>query len=136
MADPLQSPKLKIERAKTIIQELDSRISDYTDSASLNLIRAPHPHTEGEDVLVAKIEDAIPDDIALIAGDAIHNIRTALDHLACCLAVANGKSANGVSFPFGDGREGFEARSEQKIKKLPPRRQKTDWQAQTLRWRE
>lgn len=45
-------------------------------------------------------ERSYPPELALILGDAIHNIRTALDLLAADLACLNKMSAKNVYFPF------------------------------------
>lgn len=116
--DPLLSPKLKIERAKSLVQDVDALISDYTGSVPCNLVVGPHPDNEGQHVAIAKVEDAVPNQIALIVADAIHNLRTALDHLACCLSVANGKSLKGVSFPFDSDAKQFKSTAPKKVKKL------------------
>lgn len=111
-------------RAKFHILEAKSRINDYTTTANLKLISAPHPDRNGQTIVVAKTEDLIPTDIELIVGDAIHNLRTALDHLAGCLSVANGKSLKGVSFPFSENLKGFNARAEHSLKKISPEAKK------------
>ena len=40
--------------------------------------------------------------LALILGDAVHNLRSALDHMAVDLVVLNGKSPKRVYFPFAN----------------------------------
>lgn len=122
--DPLYSPKLKIERAKTLIQEADARVSDYTGAVDCTLVVGPHPNEEGQSVAISKVAEAVPVEIALIVGDAIHSLRTALDHLVGCLSVANGKSLKGVSFPFDANAKGFAISAPKKIKKLTPAAQK------------
>jgi hypothetical protein len=44
----------------------------------------------------------VPLDFAAIIGDAIHNLRTSLDLLACELVRANGQSDKDVHFPFAE----------------------------------
>jgi len=115
----LRSPKAKLERAKYLIKEADASLSTYTNSAHLSLNRGPHPNASGDDhVIILRAEEDIPDMVVSIAGDAVHNIRSALDHLACCLAVKNGKTMSGVSFPFDETQSAFEHSSIKKIQKL------------------
>jgi hypothetical protein len=46
---------------------------------------------------------AVPAEVALVAGDLLHNLRSALDHLAWHLVIANGqKPARQTYFPIAD----------------------------------
>lgn len=115
----LKSPKLKVERAKTLIKEIEELLNLYTSSVNLSLNRGSHPETSiHNDVIILKAEEEIPDNIASITGDALHNMRSALDHLTCCLAIKNNKTMCGVSFPFDETKDAFEKSSITKIKKL------------------
>ncbi len=118
--DPLRSPKLKIERAKTLIQEVERQISDFTNTVPYNFVIGPHPSDGGLRVANIHVGEDVPVEISLVVGDAIHNLRTALDHIACCLSASNGKTMNGVSFPFAEDRAGYEARAPEKMRKLTP----------------
>jgi hypothetical protein len=56
---------------------------------------------------------AIPERLSLIAGDAIHNLRSALDYLAYELAEISspgGFDESRIFFPISDGRDNHEAR--------------------------
>jgi len=118
-SDPLRSPTLKICRARILIQELKTRISDYTRIVPCNLLIAPHPEVEGKTVVVARVEGTIPEEIALIAGDVVHNLRTSLDHVVCCLVAENGQSMDDVSFPFARSARYFKKSASKKIRKIP-----------------
>lgn len=48
-----------------------------------------------------------PREVPLILGDAIHNLRTSLDLLACDVVRLNGKRADGVHFPFAGDAHGL-----------------------------
>jgi len=82
---------LKIEWAYKRINELDGVIADflspklkpYTIGVKIN------PQTR-EKIYYAERVSAIPTDVPLLAGDAIQNLRSALDYLACSLVRANG----------------------------------------------
>ncbi len=50
----------------------------------------------------------IPGHLAFIVGDAVHNIRTALDYLMSALAFQNGKSGRHPTFPICESREQLE----------------------------
>jgi hypothetical protein len=62
---------------------------------------------------------AVPPYLILIACDAVHNVRVALDYLACAFAIANGKTISGVSFPIASSQSKYlEAQCQGKISKL------------------
>jgi hypothetical protein len=73
-----RSPRLKIERAKHHINDLHSRIADFgaTDFYSLN---AEKNIETAECRLKVEVEKPFPDDFALIIGDTVHNLKSALD---------------------------------------------------------
>jgi hypothetical protein len=48
----------------------------------------------------ARIRKPVPQFLSAIIGDTVHNLRTALDLLACDLVRLNGRSVRGVYFPF------------------------------------
>ena len=65
------------------------------------------------------VSPPIPPHLVLIACDAAHNIRIALDYLVCALAELNGKTASGVSFPVAaDVDEFMKPQCQDKIRKL------------------
>ena len=69
-----------------------------------------------------RLSKPIPNEIAHIVGDIIHNLRASLDFAACDLAELNGAtSLEGVYFPFGKTKESFEASSKEKMRKLSNR---------------
>lgn len=116
----LQSPKIKVSRAKTILGEVQHCIDDFLSSTPCDLLRGPHEETPGEHVILVKVGDDIPQSIPAMVGDVIHNARSALDHVACCLASQNGaRNTNGVSFPFSRiGKDHLQEVAKNKIKKL------------------
>lgn len=52
------------------------------------------------------------DEIACCVGDAIHNLRSALDLLACEVVERSGNSPKDVHFPFADTQAGLTAKSQ------------------------
>jgi len=90
------APRLKITRAGLHIQELRNELLKFVASSPARLI---------ED----RIEvDPAPEIASCIVGDAIHNLRAALDILACDLARSRGRSIDKVKFPFADSQEKLE----------------------------
>jgi hypothetical protein len=61
----------------------------------------------------------IPPEIRLLLGDAAHNLRTALDHLACELVRSTGIAEPRVYFPICETEELYKAESSGKTKGMP-----------------
>jgi hypothetical protein len=78
----------KIERANKHIKDLDLVNRSFIDPEPY--VVEPHydPNwgDKGRTIYRVLGLPTIPDDISLITGDAIHNLRSALDHLAYSLA--------------------------------------------------
>jgi hypothetical protein len=79
MSDPFESSRLKIDRAKHHLAELESIISSLPNIYTATVEIDPNG---GHEVLKHDLpnRDKIVDDIALVLGDAIHNLHCALDH--------------------------------------------------------
>lgn len=101
MSDPFDSARAKIARGRELIGELHRKISGYQGA---RLVSENRPDSFQ---IVLRMTDA-PPNVAAVLGDAIHNLRASLDHLAVSLVKLNGRSASGVHFPFGDSQAGLE----------------------------
>jgi hypothetical protein len=94
---------LKIERANKHIKELEAAISSFRDSNPYKVATKRDTETQN---LIYYVESAkpVPVKIAAIAGDAIHCLRDALDHLAQQLYRVGTGDAQGyrdaTSFPI------------------------------------
>jgi hypothetical protein len=71
----------KIDRAKKHIADLEQVIASFSNPRPYEVLPEYNPNTRQTEYKVVKIE-RIPESIPLIAGDAIHNLRSALDLLA------------------------------------------------------
>jgi hypothetical protein len=102
MIAPFEAAKLKIERANKHIQELELSISSYFAENPCALIVEPFPRMNliHDHAWIARIRKPVPIFLSAIIGDAVHNLRTALDLLACDLVRLNGRSVRSVYFPF------------------------------------
>jgi hypothetical protein len=97
--------RLKIERAKKHINDLQSEIIAFSNSNFYTLSVEKHPNT-GNDTPKLTITKPSPEGLSLIIGDAIHNLHTALD-LAVCEIVRDklgSDSTRYVKFPFDKSR--------------------------------
>jgi hypothetical protein len=97
---PFIASRLKLKRADDHADELKSAISDYLSRIPVREIRSQHPadarYMKWELVCVERA----PVYLGAILGDAVHNLRAALDLLAVDLVLLNRKSEKGVHFPF------------------------------------
>ncbi len=103
----LLASKLKIERAKSHIRELDNSIIDYLKTKPYRIVVEQDPNSSNH-LWTLRVRNNIPHIFSAIIGDAIHNLRASLDLLASDLVAAKGESVNNVYFPFGDDIDGFE----------------------------
>jgi hypothetical protein len=95
MGDIPQSVKLKLRRVDEHMNALDESIKAFLEPKPYGARRILE-RDGAEHVFVWDGYIEPPDDFGLIAGDAIHNLRSSLDHLALALAIA-GASTKGVS---------------------------------------
>jgi hypothetical protein len=108
----------KLERAKTLMQSLNSAIQRYLDSDPCEMYREISSKRYEEQIKI-RITKPIPAEIAHIVGDLIHNMRASLDYAACDLAELNqATNADHVFFPFGKTEKTFEINLTKKLKKV------------------
>jgi hypothetical protein len=105
---PLLSARLKLDRSKELLDEIEVAITRRSIQ-SKNIPFKPDPLAE-IDLLTRRtwwvfylwFDPPPPDERwGLLVGDAMHNVRSALDHLACRLVEHNGrKVTNRTAFPI------------------------------------
>jgi hypothetical protein len=108
MADRLAGVRLKIERAKKHILDLDEAIRVFKESQPYTIGAKPHhvPQIQHTTLFVASVQP-VPSNISPIIGDAVHNLRSSLDHLAWQLVESGGGSPNkNTHFPICHGAQG------------------------------
>jgi hypothetical protein len=96
---------VKIERAKKHLGDFEAARDRFFDPQPY-VIERDHNTETGDDVFKVSNLRATPLELALIAGDAIHNLRSALDHLAYQLVlVAGGMPSTQTGYPiFATGK--------------------------------
>jgi hypothetical protein len=114
--------RLKIERAKTHIFDLKTRLGAFFALHPYKVGAKRDPNTRCPIYYLTSVKD-IPPEIGLIAGDAINNSRSALDHLAYQLyMVGPGGQAGGIGsriyFPIADDSAKYKAESPRKVNGL------------------
>src|SRR5579862_1283216 len=85
----LDSARIKIERANHHILDLDKVCHIFCDSDPCEVIPEENPQN-GAYSFQVRHRLSIPPEIPCVLGDAVHNLRSALDHLICALIIANG----------------------------------------------
>src|SRR5579872_3824589 len=109
MTDLFKGAQLKIERADHHITDLVTQFTAFVDANPYTLAIGSNPET-GQPAVLIKFRKDIPTTWALIIGDAIHCLRTALDHMTWALVGKDGGTQDRyLSFPTGDNRINFEA---------------------------
>src|SRR3954447_22792037 len=104
-AEPFLGPKLKLERAKRHVHELDVALSAYVARNPCVLIGEGDPKGGGWRVRVS-VREPPPEEAAVIIGDIIHNLRSALDLLVNDLAALAGDHSGRPRFPFWKDAKG------------------------------
>lgn len=113
-------PRLKVKRAKHHIEELESRLSEWFNSDSFRLSIDNNPDT-GNQCFKLAVGESMPEEIPVIIGDAIHNLRSALDFIAIEIVSKAGLSLDHVYFPVYEDRANLiDALSKSKIKRVCP----------------
>ncbi|MEA2935538.1 MAG: hypothetical protein QOD74_2184, partial [Variibacter sp.] len=100
--------KLKLERAKHHIADLVSVANKFCNSSPFDY-EVLHNAKTHQRTLVAVVHEPIPKQIPLIIGDALHNLRSALDHLTWDVLRPFNPARDKVQFPFCRKAEGFES---------------------------
>lgn len=105
----LNSAKQKIERAKYHIADLERQFASFVSEKPHRFVLERDPET-GDTLACVEFLKEPPPTLALIVGDAVHNLRCALDHAAWEVVGADGGTQDRhLKFPTGDSRINFEA---------------------------
>jgi hypothetical protein len=109
--------RIKIERAKQHFSDLERVVLAYRDKTMRVGLAEDNPHSTHWETL-----PVYPFDILAIAGDVIHALRSALDHLAYQLAiVGSGKPpSRRVEFPIAKDGNTYEAEKPRKVEGIRP----------------
>jgi hypothetical protein len=121
--DRLKQITLKVERAKKHISDLDGEIKAFLKTNPYKVAVKRNPDTRRLIYYLASVEPT-PDCLPLLAGDAIQNLMSALDHLAyqivCSDTGDHPPNPNWIYFPIADNAEKYEAKKRGKIEGARP----------------
>jgi hypothetical protein len=103
------APKLKIERARDHIKELESAVNAFLAERPFRLF-IKHKPNAGTFTIVSRRLRSIPEKMSLIVGDAVHNLCAALDMTLYGMAHDKAPSPFELMFPFVRKAESLEGR--------------------------
>ncbi len=114
----LKQVTLKIKRAKEHVSDLERQLRAFLSANPYKVDAKRDPQTRKLIYYVVSVEPT-PECLPLIAGDAIQNLMSALDHLAyqivCSDTADNPPNPNWIYFPIADTAAKYEAVKRGKI---------------------
>lgn len=114
MTEPVFSAsRTKIKRARKFITELEDFLTPYMESKPYKAQAVQ----DGHGFSIQFVWPSIGNEPGAIIGDAIHNMRTALDLMASELARHHSGTDKNVYFPFAESADEIEAMIERRFKK-------------------
>lgn len=108
----------KIDRAKQHLEELKIELDKFFKLQPYKISTKRDPQTRRPIYYLTDVK-SVPDKIALISGDVIQNLRSALDHLACELFIEENKGAISpkyICFPIEKNLQSYEREKVRKTK--------------------
>jgi hypothetical protein len=109
MAHPLDGCCAKLNRAQETIETLDGEIKAFVKNDPNRFEIFADFQKAFEDVFKVRGDPDPPLRFAVIAGEVVHHLRSALDHLLYALIVNNGFSpTKNAQFPICDNKEFLE----------------------------
>jgi hypothetical protein len=91
MASPVGGVWRKIERADLHVKDFKRLRARFQDEKAKAVVCRGDPE-DPRSVVWRLVDTSVPDQLRLVVGDAIHNLRTSLDYLVDALVRANGQS--------------------------------------------
>jgi hypothetical protein len=96
--------RLKIERADKHINDFDARCAEFFKSGAYTVTIKPDGDS-GDDFVEVTATQTMPDTLALIIGDALHNLKSALDYIWWEIVSGDTRKGTKENFPIYDGRD-------------------------------
>jgi hypothetical protein len=121
MTKPFHEATLKIQRAKQHINDLNRIFAAFVGGKT-HLVFIEHDAESGDDLLKVKGTKRLEDDFVLTLGDAVHNLRTALDYVMNDIEFATtGQRTAYTKFPVYPTRDALEAAANGAMKQKVPK---------------
>src|SRR5580700_703672 len=99
--------RLKVDWAKRHISELERTLQAFFDTKPYRFVVEIDSDPQWY-WLVMRGQQELPDSVSLLIGDAVHNLRVALDRLAVELVAMKAPNTSNVKFPFCTDEGGLE----------------------------
>jgi hypothetical protein len=99
----------KLDRAKLRMKELDNLLQSFHSAKPYKFSAKPDPRY-GTVISMDEVAP-VPDEVSLVAGDVLQNLRSALDHLAYQLYLKGGGApgtGRHVSFPIYESKQAYD----------------------------
>jgi hypothetical protein len=119
-APDFYGPNLKVERAKHHIDNLETIFEQFISRNIKRLrLKRDNRFLERKGAAASRL---FPKHTPTVLGDALHNLKSALDHAYCIMVEENGRTVTRHTlFPFGEDRESLKGSiNGQKLKGLTP----------------
>jgi hypothetical protein len=118
--DPFRSAWLKISRARKHADDLEAELAAWWGTGPVSIKGTGVMLTDGggTGVRTTTVESVrpLPDSVALLSGDAAHNVRSALDHFAWAAVPARRRNRKTMFPIWGKGPERPEGKEEDEWK--------------------
>jgi hypothetical protein len=115
--------QVKVERAKKHVVDLESAVRAFLDSGPYKVGTKRDPQTRKLIYYLTNVQ-YVPVEVASIAGDAIHNLRSVLDYVAQQLFLLGPNRAAGPAshdyFPIGNDAADYKSKLDGIVKDLRP----------------
>lgn len=118
------SYRLKVDRAQVHLDSLNGAVERFLKENCRAVIE--FEAETNEHVMSAQIDAQPPAYLSVVAGDCVHDLRSALSHLAFDLAQANSTgplseaAEKGLDFPICESPESFRSQRNSRIKWIAP----------------
>jgi hypothetical protein len=120
----LLSARSKVERANHHIRDIERWLRAYRDrnAHSVQIGTDAGEDSDGSGVRITNPAVQLPaEDLPCAVGDAVHNLRSALDHIAAAIYLAAGVNPEEATFPIDTDRKSLvRKRKYQEIERLAP----------------
>jgi hypothetical protein len=113
----LDGVRFKIERAKQRLSDLDAEVEEFLATHPLRIDTNEVDHVTGDTLAKVVVKRQPPPILALIIGDLVHNLRTALDYAAWQLVDCNdGRPGTQTQYPISLTQEDFEDKGRRRLR--------------------
>jgi hypothetical protein len=120
MTELFHGARLKIERAKKHVRDLNALLVSEAVQGHFHAIWVESDLDTGCDSLKFELSQAVPEEFMCIVGDALHNLRTALEFIANDIEFSStGQRTKYTKFPVCDTRDKLPAAINSGFKHAP-----------------